>query len=144
MQLTATTAIDVEPGAVYEFVSDPANDVLWRTGVTDAGLLTDPPLREGSVGFARAGRRVTRWRVIEKDGENLVRWSLVDGPFRGSGGYRIEAAPAGTRFTLLASVEPSRSMRLLGPLFRVLGSRRNSRDVARLKNLLEAMGEAPR
>ena len=142
MRLTAVATIKVDPSVVYEFVSNPANDVLWRTGVTDAGLVTEPPLTEGSEGYARAGRRISRWRVTEIRGQSLVRWTLTEGPFRGSGGYRIDPTPDGTEFTLLAEIEPSRAMRLLGPLFGMLGSRQNARDVARLKRLLEAK-EAP-
>ena len=52
-----------QSGAVYGYVSDPANDVNWRTGVTESGLTTDPPLALGSEGFVKVGNQVGRWVV---------------------------------------------------------------------------------
>ncbi len=61
-----------------------------------------------------------------------------EGPFGGTGGYRLEPVGDGTRFTLLADVEPSGVMRLLGPLFGRMGARQNQADVAKLKSILES------
>ena len=51
MDLSATTMIHAPADVVYRYVSDPANDVNWRTGVTESGLTTDPPLALGSEGY---------------------------------------------------------------------------------------------
>lgn len=138
MDLSATVVIERAPGDVYDFVADVSNDVKWRTGVTDSGLATPPPLGMGSEGFARAGDTETRWRVVRFTEGAFVDWELLSGPFGGSGGYRIEAEGESTRFTLVADVEPRGAMRLLGPVFRRMGARQNQTDVDRLKQLLEA------
>ena len=140
MKMSATTTIAVPPETVYAFVSDPTNDVHWRKGVTESGFLTDPPLTLGSEGYAHAGKSVARWRVTEFEERSLVTWDLIEGPFQGSGGYRISETASGTEFTLMADIEPTGMMRLLGPLFQQMGTRRNEDDVATLKRLLE--GEA--
>ena len=135
--MNASTVINVSPAVVYEFVADPTNDVLWRSGLTDSGLISEPPLVTGSEGFAEAGKSVTRWRVTKSDGRSHIDWDLLDGPFDGSGGYRIQPFNGATSFTLVASVEPRGMFRLLGPMFKRLGTRRNASDVARLKEILE-------
>lgn len=138
MEMNASIEIDRSPEMVYGFVSNPENDVQWRTGVTESGLTSAPPLALGSEGFAGAGKQVSRWRVTAISPGSSVDWDLIDGPFTGTGGYRLEAAGDGTRFTLLADVEPKGAMRLLGPLFGRMGRKQNQADVAKLKGILES------
>ena len=138
MDLSATTTIQVPADAVYGYVSDPANDVNWRTGVTESGLITDPPLGLGSEGYVKVRDQVGRWKVTAIEPGVSVEWELTEGPYGGSGGYRLEEIDGNTRFTLVADVEPRGFYRLLGPLFARLGRRQNQADVETLKNLLEA------
>ena len=137
MDLSATTTIQVPADAVYGYVSDPANDVNWRTGVTESGLITDPPLGLGSEGYVKVRDQVGRWKVTAIEPGVSVEWELTEGPYGGSGGYRLEEIDGNTRFTLVADVEPRGFYRLLGPLFARLGRRQNQADVETLKNLLE-------
>jgi hypothetical protein len=44
----------------------------------------------------------------------------------------------GTQFTLVSDVEPTGLYRLLGPLFRWMGRRRNQTDVEKLRKILES------
>ena len=60
MDLSASIVIHASAERVYGFVSDPANDVRWRTGVTESGLTTDPPMALGSEGYVRVGSQVGR------------------------------------------------------------------------------------
>ena len=138
MDMSATIDIAVGPATVWGFVSDPENDVRWRTGVVESGLTTDPPMQLGSEGFARAGKVLGRWRVTAIDPGASVDWELFEGPFGGTGGYRIAPMGGGTRFTLVADVVPTGFYRLIGPLFGWMGRRQNRADVATLKALLEA------
>ncbi len=123
--------------SVYEYVSDPANDVSWRTGVTESGLTTDPPLALGSEGYVKAGSQVGRWKVTAIEPGVSVDWDLTEGPYAGSGGYRLEDTHGNTRFTLVANVVPRGFYRLLGPLFARVGRKQNQADVETLKSLLE-------
>ena len=137
MDLSATTTIQVPPESVYAYVSDPANDVNWRTGVTESGLMTDPPLALSSEGYVKVGSQVGRWKVTAIEPGVSVEWELTEGPYGGSGGYRLEEMDGNTRFTLVADVEPRGFYRLLGPLFARLGRKQNQTDVETLKALLE-------
>lgn len=138
MDMSATTVINQSPEVVYRYVSDPGNDVHWRRGVTNSGLATQPPLRLGSEGFASAGTQTSRWRVTAFVPGSSVDWDLTDGPFKGTGGYRIEEADGMARFTLVADLQPGGFLRLLGPIFGWMGRRQNQADVERLKALLES------
>ena len=137
MDMSATTVITEAPTEVFAFVSDPSNDVQWRKGVTQSGLLSPVPLGLGSEGYARAGKTETRWRVVAITAGSSVDWELTSGPFGGTGGYRIQPEGEHSRFTLVADIEPRGVYRLLGPLFQRIGKRQNQADVERLKQLLE-------
>ena len=137
MDMNASVTILRAVDTVYAFVSDPRNDVKWRTGVTESGLESDPPLRLGSEGFAATPQGSARWRVTTFEPPGLVEWDLISGPIAGTGGYRLEPVGESTRFTLLADVAPTGAMRLLGPLFARIGRKQNQADVTTLKELLE-------
>ena len=138
MDLSATTIINAPAEAVYAYVSDPANDVHWRTGVTESGLTTEPPLGPDAEGFVKVGEQIGRWKVTSIEPGVSVDWDLTEGPYAGTGGYRLEDASGGTRFTLVADVEPQGFLRLLGPLFARMGRKQNQADVETLKGILEA------
>ena len=137
MDMSATTVIARSPADVFAFVSDVGNDVHWRTGVSEAGFTTEPPLQVGSEGYDLAGKTRATWRVVAFDESSAVDWVLTSGPFGGTGGYHVEPEDSGTRFTLVADVEPKGAYRLLGPLFARMGRKQNQSDVERLRNLLE-------
>ena len=67
-----------------------------------------------------------------------VDWELLDGPYRGSGGYRLVPVDGGTQFTLVADVEPAGVYKLLGPLFAWVGRRQNQADVEKMRDILES------
>jgi hypothetical protein len=62
----------------------------------------------------------------------------VEGPFGGSGGYRLDQLNGKTKFTLVADVEARGVYRLMGPLFGRIGRKQNQADVDKLKSILEA------
>ena len=141
MNASATIEIARTPADVFAWVNDVSHDPSWRTGVVESGMLTDGPLAVGSRGFARAGSAdkpiEAVWEVVEYDPAGVARWQFVSGPLVGTGGYVCEPIEAGTRFTLEADVRPMGWMRVLGPLFGMIGRRQNGRDVATLKSILE-------
>ena len=82
---------------------------------------------------------MVEWRVDSYDPGTSVDWTLLNGPFVGRGGYRLEPTLCGTQFTLVADVEPSGIYKLMGPLFAWMGRRRNQADVEKLREILESM-----
>jgi hypothetical protein len=139
MEMNGTTIIRRPVKTVFDYVIDLANDANWRTGLDESGLREGESLGAGAVGYSRAGSGQVEWRVETFVPGELVEWRLLNGPFLGRGGYRLEPVAGGTRFTLLAEIEPAGVYRLLGPLFRWMGQRRNQADVEKLRDILESM-----
>jgi hypothetical protein len=66
MEMDATVTIARPADAVFAYVSDVSNDVHWRTGVTESGLSTDPPL-----GLLKADAATPDHRVRNKGKRTL-------------------------------------------------------------------------
>jgi carbon monoxide dehydrogenase subunit G len=137
MEMSATTLIRRPPKEIYEFLKDIANDVRWRNGVDASGWRSDPPYGVGSIGYAKAGKMETVYRVTVLEPPRRVDWEFIEGPFVGRGGYRLEPVDGGTRFTLVADIKPQGMMRLVGPLFSWVGRRSNRKDVETLRQIME-------
>jgi hypothetical protein len=136
--MSATTTIGRPPDEVFAYLSDVGNDVNWRTGIVDSGLRSDGPAGVGSVGYARTGKTEAVYRMTALEPPSRVDWEFVEGPLSGRGGYRLEPAENGTRFTLAADVRPSGPMKLLGPVFTWMVRRWNRSDVEALRTILES------
>jgi hypothetical protein len=141
VNLSATVIIRRSARDVFDFVMDVPHDAQWRSGVVEASFTSDGPVVVGTTGFDRIeanGREVVaQWTVSEIEPGRLARWTLDDGPIRGSGGYICEQVGNDTRFTLEAFVRPVGAYRLMGPVFGMIGRRQNRTDVQRLKEILE-------
>jgi hypothetical protein len=138
MELNGSTVIRRPPEAVFEYVADVSHDRNWRTGLDESRIAVGEDVRVGTVGASRAGDVEVRWRVDVYEPGVRIEWTLLGGPFPGRGGYLIEPIEEGTRFTLLADIEPAGAYKILGPLFRWMGRRRNQADVEKLRDILEA------
>jgi hypothetical protein len=139
--MNGTTVISRSVDAVFAYVNDVTNDVHWRHGVSDSGLRSGESLNVGAIGYTVAGDQEVEWRVDSYIPNESVDWELLNGPFLGRGGYRLVPVEEGTEFTLVAEIEPSGIYRILGPLFAMMGRRRNQADVERLRDILESMPE---
>lgn len=138
MELNGTIFIARPASEVYRYVMDVSNDKHWRQGVDESGFRSGDSFRTGSIGYTRAGETEVEWKIIAfKPGES-VDWELLNGPFKGYGGYRFQPIGNGTQFTLVSDVRPSGFYRLLGPIFASMGRRRNQEDVERLREILES------
>ena len=137
MEMNATTFIQRPVNDVYAYVMEVSNDVHWRSGVTEAGLRTEPPIGVGTIGFAKGGDQEGTYRITSLIEREHVDWELLTGPFQGYGGYRFESVQGGTRFTLAADLVPAGIYKLMGPVFGWFGRRGNQRDVEKLREILE-------
>ena len=138
MEMNGTTLINRPVDIVFAYVNDVTNDIHWRNGVDGSGLRSGETLGAGTIGYTVVGDLEVEWRVDGYDPGKSVDWTLLNGPFLGRGGYRLEPVDNGTQFTLVAEVEPSGVYRLLGPLFAWVGRRRNQADVEKLRDILES------
>lgn len=138
MEMNATIVINRPVETVFAYIINFSNDVHWRNGAPESGLRADQPPGVGSVGYTRVGDIETEWRVVSYVENESADWELINGPFKGKGGYRLVPVEGGTQFTLVADVEPAGMYKLLGPLFAWVGRRRNQADVEKLKEILES------
>ena len=141
MEMNATTVIKRPVDEVFTYVIDFSNDVHWRAGAPESGLRSDEPFGLGTIGYTRVEDVETEWRVVSYVENESADWELTNGPFLGSGGYRLVPVDRDTEFTLVADVEPAGVYKLLGPLFGWIGRRRNQADVEKLREILESIPE---
>jgi uncharacterized membrane protein len=136
------TVIDRPRSAVAAYASDPANAPAWYANIRAVNLVTEPPLAVGSrMDFVATflGRRIAyTYEVAELvPGKRLV-MRTADGPFPMETTYTWSDAPGGTRMTLGNRGEPSGFARVTAPVMERAMVRATRKDLARLKDILEA------
>ena len=137
------TMIDLPVGTVASFASDPTNAPDWYTNIKSVIWQTPPPVAVGSrMDFVAhfLGRRLAyTYEVVEL--EPLVRLVMrtADGPFPMETTYTWEAAGQGsTRMTLRNRGNPAGFSRMAAPVMERAMRKATTKDLARLKTLLEA------
>lgn len=138
MEMSAAIVIGQPVDVVFDYAIDTANDAYWRTGVNESGLQSTGPVVPGTLGYTIAGNQMAEWRVISYTAGKSVDWEFTSGPLKGRGGYRFVPVDRGTEFTLVADIEPTGWLRLLGPVFGWIGRRQNQADVEKLRDILES------
>ena len=137
------TMIDLPVGTVASFASDPTNAPDWYTNIKSVIWQTPPPVAVGSrMDFVAhfLGRRLAyTYEVVEL--EPLVRLVMrtADGPFPMETTYTWEAAGQGsTRMTMRNRGNPAGFSRMAAPVMERAMRKATTKDLARLKTLLEA------
>ncbi|MFL6156727.1 MAG: SRPBCC family protein [Marmoricola sp.] len=136
------TVIDRPRELVAAYAGDPSNAPEWYVNIRSVLWQTDPPVQVGSrMDFVAQflGRRIAyTYEVAELvPGERLV-MRTADGPFPMETTYTWDEAGAGTRMTLTNRGEPSGFARLTAPMMETAMRRATTKDLARLKQILEA------
>ena len=127
---------------VAAYVSDPSNATEWYRNIRSVSWETSPPLAEGSRMRFRArflGRDLVYTYEIREliPGERLV-MGTADGPFAMETTYTFEDGPGGgTRVVLRNRGEPSGFAKVMSSMMAKAMRRANTKDLARLKELLE-------
>ncbi len=130
-------------GAVADFAGDADNAPAWYQNIKRVEWETPRPVAVGSrIGFRAEflGRSLAyTYEVIELvAGERLV-MSTADGPFPMQTTYTWEdGAGGGTRMTLRNRGEPAGFASVAAPVMAAAMRRANRKDLARLKEILEA------
>ena len=101
MEMNGTTLIARPIDVVSAYVLNTANDANWRYGVDESGYRSGDSFTPGSIGYTRAGDVEVEWKVLSSVPGESVDWELLNGPFKGRGGYRFEPHGAGTRIPSL-------------------------------------------
>lgn len=128
------------PEDIWNFLSVITTDTQWRTGVTDAKWISEPPYGVGSTGLhIIEGIGDWPWKVSEFEEPNIMAWEVTGGRFEGShGAYRIEPEGNGSRFSIETRFKRNIIMSFLGLLLRGMIKRGNVTDLEKLKAILEA------
>ena len=136
------TVIDRPRQEVAAFTSDPSNATEWYRNIRSVEWETSPPVAVGSRMRFRArflGRDLVYTYEIRElvPGETLV-MGTADGPFSMETTYTFEDAPGGgTRVGLRNRGEPTGFAKVLSSVMSKAMRRENTKDLARLKELLE-------
>lgn len=132
---------------VAEYSSNPDNAPTWYANIKAVEWKTAPPLKVGSqIAFVAhfLGRRMAyTYEVAELvPGERFV-MRTAEGPFPMETTYTWETSDdGGTRMTLRNRGTPTGFSRFVAPLMARAVRSANRKDLAALKKLLEARGDA--
>jgi hypothetical protein len=135
--------IDRPPDEVAAYASDPGNATDWYENIERVEWKTQPPLAVGSrIAFVARflGRRLAYTYAVRElvPGERLV-MSTADGPFPMETTYTWAASPTGgTTMALRNRGEPSGFAKVGARMTARAIRRANTRDLQRLKEILEA------
>ena len=130
------------PQVVFDYLSDPDNDLLWQRNLISSGWTTPDPVGVGSVKHV-----VTRvmGRKIEAsveysvwDPPNSYRFKTDDGPFTITGTTKFESKDNGTQLTLEGQIEASGVLKLLEGLVINQAKKQDTSNFNALKQILEA------
>ena len=135
--------IDRPVAEVASFAGDPANAPQWYANITSVSWQTPPPVSVGSrMDFVAhfLGRTLAyTYEVVELDPNTRLVMRTADGPFPMETTYTWRDNPGGgTRMTLRNRGRPRGFVGVASPLMARSMRRANSKDLQRLKAILEA------
>jgi hypothetical protein len=142
VDVAVETTIDRPLEMVAAFAGDPTNAPLWYTNIEVVRWRTPPPVGVGSrmefVAHFLGRRLVYTYEVAESDlGRRLV-MRTHHGPFPMETTYTWESAgEAATRMTLRNRGNASGFYRFTAPMMEIAMRRAMTKDLVRLKTLLE-------
>jgi uncharacterized membrane protein len=136
------TAISASVADVAAFAADPSHAPDWYANISSVEWETSPPARVGSrIAFVAhfLGRRIAYTYEITAlvPGERLV-MRTAQGPFPMETTYTWEAAGDGSRMTLRNTGSPNGFGALTAPLVSAAMRRATTKDLARLKAIMES------
>jgi len=137
------TTIERPVADVAAFAGDPTNAAEWYANIESVGWQTPPPVTVGSrMDFVAhfLGRRLAyTYEVVELEPERRLVMRTANGPFPMETTYTWEGIREGqTRMTLRNKGNPSGFSRVAAPMMERAMRRATSKDLARLKAILEA------
>jgi hypothetical protein len=140
VQVETTIRRSVED--VAAFAGDPTNAPQWYANIRSVSWLTAPPVAVGSrMDFVAhfLGRRLSyTYEVVELDPGRRLVMRTADAPFPMETTYTWQAHGSGsTRMTLRNRGNPSGFSRVTGPVLERAMRRATTKDLARLKSILE-------
>jgi uncharacterized membrane protein len=142
------TTINLPVSTVASFAGDPTNAPDWYANIKSVVWQTQPPVAVGSrMDFVAQflGRRLAyTYEVVELEPDLRLVMRTADGPFPMETTYSWEAAGEGsTRMTLRNRGNPAGFSRVAAPVMELAMRRATTKDLTRLKTLLESGERSP-
>jgi uncharacterized membrane protein len=138
------TVIERPVDVVAAFAGDPTNAPQWYANIRSVAWQTPPPVAVGSrMDFVAQflGRRLAyTYEVVELEPLERLVMRTAEGPFPMETSYTWSPLPEGTRMTLRNRGNPSGFARMAASVMEVAMRRATTKDLARLKALLESAG----
>ena len=128
---------------VVSYAMEPNNDPIWISGIVESKALTEPPLAPGTQVERVAkflGKRIEYvLEIVEYDPESYMTMKSIKGPFPMEVSYRFQETPYGTLARIHVQGDASGFYsRIAGPLMSQAVKRNITKDLKRLKRLLES------
>jgi uncharacterized protein YndB with AHSA1/START domain len=133
--------IPFPPEEVSAYAGDPTHAPDWYANIVSVSWRTPPPVQLGSTMDFEArflGRRLSyTYEVVDLEPGRRLVMRTADGPFPMETTYVWEPVVGGTRMILRNRGNPRGFAQLTGPLIEKAMRRATTKDLARLKALLE-------
>ncbi len=135
--------IDKPKELVASYATNPDNAPTWYVNIKSAEWKTPKPMSVGSQIAFKAqflGRQLSyTYQITEYVPYNKLVMRTAEGPFPMETTYRWETVSGGkTRMTLRNAGQPSGFSGLFAPMMAFMMKRANTKDLKKLKALLEA------
>ncbi len=143
VDVTTETIINRPVGQVARYAGDPTNAAHWYVNIDTVEWETPPPAAVGSrMAFVARflGRRLAyTYEIVELVADARLVMRTAQGPFPMETTYTWTPTDTGsTRMTLRNRGEPAGFAAMTAPMMAAAMRRANRKDLARLKQLLEA------
>ena len=134
--------IDRPQQQVFEFLTNPENDLLWQESLISSEWVTDEPAGVGSkkrvtvrlFGFTlKATTQYTAW-----DSPTMYSFKSDDSPFSVTASTRLEPKGDGTQVTSEGTLEASGPLKLVVGMVARKAQKDDTANFEKLKQILEA------
>ena len=142
IDVKAEVTINRSQEDVAKYAMNPDYDAVWISGISEAKMLTDPPVREGTQVSRVAsflGKLINYvLEVVQYEPKSLLAMRSIKSPFPMQVTYEFEEAPGGTLARIRIEGEARGFYKLAGPLMSRAAKRNITNDLKTLKDLLES------